>query len=81
MPDATNGKKPHDLFEGLLYRVPSFWTVADYERTRNRHGQRIFEYMPAKLNDGLIVERTFLYDEAANLPIFLADFGSTQVNV
>jgi CRISPR-associated protein Cas5t len=74
MPDATDGKQYYDSFEGLLYRVPSFWTVADYERTRNRHGQRIFEYMPAKLNDGLIVERTFLYDEAANLPIFLADF-------
>jgi CRISPR-associated protein Cas5t len=81
MLDTPNGKKPYDSFEGLLYRVPSFWTVADYERTRNRHEQRIFEYMPAKLNDGLLVGGSFLYDESANLPIFLADFGSTQVNV
>ncbi len=62
-----------DGFDGLLYNVPTFWTVADYEQTRNRHGQRVFEYIRAKLNDGLIKGCTFLYDEEQKLPIFLAD--------
>ncbi|MCS7158698.1 MAG: type I-B CRISPR-associated protein Cas5b [Blastocatellia bacterium] len=65
-----------DGFEGLLYNVPTFWTVADFERTRNRHGHRVFEYIQAKLNDGLITNQSFLYDKELNLPILLADFGA-----
>lgn len=77
MPDATDSKKYYDSFEGLLHRVPSFWTVADYEKTRNRHGQRIFDYMPAKLSEGLFAGRSFLYDEDVKLPVFLANFEAS----
>jgi CRISPR-associated protein Cas5t len=73
---AENGAASNfDGFDGLLYNVPSFWTVADFEQTRNRHGQRVFDYVRAKLNDGLITNQSFLYDKDLNLPIFLADFG------
>ncbi|RMH33372.1 MAG: type I-B CRISPR-associated protein Cas5 [Acidobacteria bacterium] len=81
VPDGASDN--YGAFEGLLYRLPSFWTVADYEQTRNRHGQRIFEYVSAKLNDGLFggmlflcdeVKRSFLYDEDVKLPVFLANF-------
>ncbi|MEM4284207.1 MAG: type I-B CRISPR-associated protein Cas5b [Candidatus Caldarchaeum sp.] len=61
-------------FGGLSYNVPTFWTVADFDRTFNRHGQRIFEHIRAKLNDGLIIGCKFLYDEESRLPIFLANF-------
>ncbi|CAM3267965.1 type I-B CRISPR-associated protein Cas5b [Rhodothermus bifroesti] len=67
---------PYTKAQGLLYNVPTFWTVVDYEQTLNRHGQRVFEYIRAKLNDGLITGCRFLYDEKLGLPIFLADFGA-----
>lgn len=72
VPDGASDN--YGTFEGLLHRLPSFWAVADYEQTRNRHGQRIFEYMSAKLNEGLIVGQFFLYDKNVKLPIFLANF-------
>lgn len=61
-------------FDGLFYNVSSFWYIADYAQTRNRHGQRVFDYVKTKLNDGLIVNQPCLYDEELNLPIFLANF-------
>ncbi|MEM4402574.1 MAG: hypothetical protein QW376_08875, partial [Candidatus Caldarchaeum sp.] len=67
-------KSPFKRSEGLLYNVPTFWTVVDFDRTLNRHGQRIFEYMRAKLNDGLVREGKFHYDDSIGLPIFLANF-------
>ncbi|MEM4722090.1 MAG: type I-B CRISPR-associated protein Cas5b [Candidatus Methanomethylicaceae archaeon] len=72
---ARTGFSTFNDFQGLLYNIPTFWTVADYDRTLNRHGQRVFEYIRAKLNDGLITGCKFLYDEESKLPIFLADFG------
>lgn len=63
-----------ERFRGLLYNVPTFWTIVDYERTMNRHGKRIFDYIRAKLNDGLITGCKFLYDQENQLPIFLTSF-------
>ncbi len=74
----SSGASTFDGFQGLLYNVPTFWTVADYDRTWNRHGQRVFEYIRAKLNDGLITGCKFLYDEDSSLPIFLANSRSSD---
>ncbi|MCS7158790.1 MAG: type I-B CRISPR-associated protein Cas5, partial [Blastocatellia bacterium] len=70
----SGGVSSFDGFEGLLYNLPTFWTVEGFERTLNRHGKRIFEYMRARLNDGLIAGCSFLYDTEIKLPMFLADF-------
>lgn len=75
---VSSGVSTFKEFQGLRLRVPTFWTVVDYDRTLNRHGQRDFEYIPAKLNDGLITGCQFLYDEDCRLPIFLADFESSH---
>jgi len=64
-----------DQFERLLYRLPTFWTVEGYAETRNRHGRRIFEYMTAKLSDGLFTQKQLLFDKECKIPIFLADLG------
>ncbi len=61
--------------DGLLYRVPSFWTIEGYEKTFNRHGIRNFDFILAKLNDGLLTNQTFLFDIHTRLPIFFADFN------
>jgi CRISPR-associated protein Cas5t len=74
LPESGDGATPFDQFEGLRYCLPTFWTVEDHAETRNRHGRRIFEYITAKLSDGLFTRKRFLFDEACRLPIFLADF-------
>jgi CRISPR-associated protein Cas5t len=76
LPTTPKGKEDvsgFDQFEGLLYRLPTFWTVEGYAETRNRHGRRIFEYITVKLSDGLFTRKWFLFDEACRLPVFLAD--------
>lgn len=70
-------KMNDSLFEkvaGLLYNLTTFWEVVDFETTFNRHGERNFEFMRTKLNDGLLKNEEFLIDTEFNLPIFLADF-------
>ncbi len=62
-----------DRYEGLRYRLPTFWTVEDYATTQNRHGRRIFDYITVKLSDGLLREKRFLFDKECNLPVFLAE--------
>lgn len=64
---------PFDTFEGLLYNLPTFSTVQDFEKTYNRNGVRSFSYIKAKLNDGIIRNQTFLFDDQLNLPIFLGE--------
>jgi CRISPR-associated protein Cas5t len=64
-----------DNFEGLLYNLPTFATIEDYENTFNRHGKRHFEYVRTKLNDGLIKEEKILYDTETRLPIFLGELN------
>ncbi len=58
-------------FDGLLYNMPTFVTIKDYENTHNRHGVREFETKRTKLNDGLFINQSFLYDKEAKLPVFL----------
>lgn len=71
----SNGMSDFDRYEGLLYRLPTFWAVEDYATTRNRHGRRIFEYITVKLSDGLLKGQRLLFDRECNLPVFLADLG------
>jgi len=72
--DSQDDSIKFNQFEGLLYRLTTFWIVEDYDKTFNRHGRRIFEYIPAKLSEGLFSRKKFLFDEDYKLPIFLADF-------
>jgi CRISPR-associated protein Cas5t len=72
LPEPKDGTWDFDRYEGLRYRLPTFWIVEDYATTRNRHGHRIFEYMTVKLSDGLLKEKKFLFDEECRLPVFLA---------
>jgi len=65
----------NDNFEGLLYNLPTFVTIENYEQTFNRHGKRNFRYIRTKLNDGLIKGQEFLLDREAGIPIFLGDFN------
>jgi CRISPR-associated protein Cas5t len=73
LPESGDGATDFEQFEGLLYRLPTFWTVENYTETWNRHGRRIFEYITVKLSDGLFTRKWFLFDEACRLPVFLAD--------
>lgn len=70
---VSNGVSDFEKHDGLLYNLTTFWEVAGFAVTQNRHGQRQFEYMRTKLNDGLIAGQTILFDEEVNLPVFLAD--------
>jgi len=69
----SNGVSPFQKHDGLLYNLTTFWKVSDFETTWNRHGQRQFEYLRTKLNDGLIAGQIILYDNEIKLPVFLAD--------
>lgn len=60
-----------DNIEGLFFNLPVFSTIKDYEKTFDRNGERSFEYMRTKLNDGAIVGMEYLFD--GELPVFLAD--------
>lgn len=68
-----DGWKPedNDNFAGLLYNLPTFVSIENYNQTFNRHGKRDFQYVRTKLNDGLIKEQKILFDTEAELPIFL----------
>ncbi len=74
-PEGIDEVSDFKHYEGIYYRLPTFWTVENYATTHNRHGRRIFEYITVKLSDGLFKEKTFLYDKKCKLPVFLADFG------
>jgi len=70
--------KENDKYEGLLYNLPTFVTIKNYETTFNRHGERNFEYVRTKLNDGLIKEEKLMLDisdKKNNLPIFLGELN------
>ncbi len=67
--------------DGLLYNLTTFWDVADFDTTFNRHGERNFEFMRTKLNDGLLRGEKFLIDTEFNMPIFLADFEKEREQV
>jgi len=75
LPTAKDSASDFDRYEGLRYRLSTFWTVEDYAATQNRHGRRIFEYITVKLSDGFLKEQRFLFDRECKLPVFLADLG------
>ena len=82
IPEDVDG---YDKIDGLLYRLPTFWRVQDFDRTLNRHGVRIFEHKTVKLNDGLITEQELFVDDSIadeyapiGIPVFLADFGRSN---
>jgi CRISPR-associated protein Cas5t len=77
-PNQDNSLTKFEEYEGLLYRLPTFWTVENYNNTLNRHGKRIFDYISAKLSDGLFKEKYFLFDEVCKIPVFFADFGGNN---
>ncbi len=62
-------------FDGLLYNLPTFCEIENYQYTFNRHGKRQFEYIRTKLNDGKLKETGLLLDKELNMPIFLGDFN------
>ncbi len=68
----------NDAFEGLLYNLPTFATIEDYEKNFNRHGKRTFEYLRTKLNDGLIIGQKLLIDNELNFPIFLGELNDRK---
>ncbi len=64
-------------FEGLIYKLTTFWKIQNFENTYNRNDQRYFNYITAKLNDGLIMtNKSLLYDYELEVPIFLASFSN-----
>jgi CRISPR-associated protein Cas5t len=65
----------NDKFEGLLYNLPTFSTIAGYKENYNRHGKRTFDFIRAKLNDGLIIGQKLMIDKELNFPIFLGDLN------
>ncbi len=71
--NTTNGFNFNSI-NGLSYNLPTFWEVVDFDKTYSRHGERNFEYLPTKLNDGLLKGCSFLFDEQQTFPIFLANF-------
>jgi CRISPR-associated protein Cas5t len=62
--------------EGLFYNLPVFSIIKDYEHTHDRHGQRSFKYLRAKLNDGAIIGMNYLYD--GEVPVFFADLNKSE---
>ncbi|HGJ64392.1 TPA: type I-B CRISPR-associated protein Cas5 [bacterium] len=64
-----------EKIDGLLYNLPTFCEIENYQNTFNRHGARRFEYIRTKLNDGKIKETELLLDKKLKLPIFLGDFN------
>lgn len=75
IPEKFIGKdkneETNEVFDGLLYNLPTFVTIKDYETTHNRHGIREFETIRTKLNDGLFINQYFLFDSEIKLPVFL----------
>jgi len=67
-------QNPFDTIEGLRFNLTTFWDVADYETTQNRHGTRIFQYLSTKLSDGILTNTEFWRDPCHHLPVFPADF-------
>ena len=62
-----------DNADGLLYNLPVFATIKDYDKTYNRHAERSFSYMRSKLNNGAITGMEYLYNKQSGVPVFLAD--------
>lgn len=67
------------LFEkvnGLFYNLPVFSTIKDYDTTFDRNGERTFEYLRCKLNDGALIGTEYLFD--GETPVFLANLKKSN---
>lgn len=69
-----------DKFDGLLYTLPTFSRVRDYQNHHNHAGEKIYERIMAKLNDGKILETECLFDTQENIPVFFANFQENENN-
>lgn len=67
-----------DSFDGLMYNLTTFSSIENYKSHFNHTGQRKYEYIRAKLNDGKILNTECLFDKELNLPVFFADFNKNQ---
>jgi len=73
-----NNSELYQHYNGLNYRLTTFWDIQDYEKTHNRHGLRIFNYLPVKLSDGVFTNFEFYFDKEHQLPVFLADLKTNE---
>jgi len=73
-----NNSKLYQHYNGLNYRLTTFWDIQDYEKTNNRHGLRIFNYLPVKLSDGVFTNFEFYFDKEHQLPVFLANLKTNE---
>ncbi|MGB9665338.1 MAG: type I-B CRISPR-associated protein Cas5b [Ignavibacteria bacterium] len=64
-------------FTGLIYNLPVFSEIENYENTFNKNGRRKFSYIKTKLNNGEITKTNILVDLDSDLPkpipIFFGD--------
>ncbi|MEJ5284996.1 MAG: type I-B CRISPR-associated protein Cas5b [Brevinematales bacterium] len=65
-------------FDGLVYNLPAFSSIENYESHYNHTGRRKYQYIKVKLNDGKIINTKCLFDKELNLPVFFADFNTNQ---
>jgi len=65
----------YKAIEGVVYQLPTFSYIKDYEKTFNKNGLRNFTYINVKLNDGIIKDIDYLYDVSINTPVFLANLN------
>lgn len=67
----------YNQFQGLIYNLPVFFEIENYQTTFNKNGKRKFSYIRAKLNDGKIYKTNILLDLNSGfpkpMPIFLGD--------
>lgn len=63
-----------DQFNGIIYNLPVFSEIENYQNTFNKNGQRKFSYIRTKLNNGVISKTNIILDKELELPVFLGDF-------
>lgn len=69
-----------DEFDGIIYNLPVFSEIENYQNTFNKNGKRKFTYIRTKLNDGVITNAKLLLDTEMRLPIFLGDLSYEQLS-
>jgi len=69
----------YENFNGMIYNLPVFSKIINYEKTLDKNGGREFVFMKTKLNDGVIKKTKILLDTENDLPIFLGDFEKCKV--
>ena len=62
-------------FDGIPYILTTFSYIENYESHHNHTGNRIYQRIRAKLNDGKIINTPCLFDKDLNIPVFLGDLN------